>query len=242
MAVGRCILWHWLQPHTLTNDYATDTEHAGHPAADGSADRGRSAARHAIYSRLGEYNRLARILREKQKQPADLHRSRRRAKSLSLCAPAVSGGRDLESLLGRGFLLSQAVERWNARAIWVVSRADATLPAPPQGAAQGRRSAGSLWMRGAAPSGNGRTGGRGSRHVDDELIAYTEMSGGSARKLIARSFPAGRKGIDRAAMHGHFRRVAMVAGVMADSLERAALGARQSGAVDGCTTGFDFSL
>ncbi|MEI9864694.1 MAG: hypothetical protein WDN00_09100 [Limisphaerales bacterium] len=27
----------------------------------------------------------------------------------------------MDALLGRGFLLSQAVERWNARAIWVIS-------------------------------------------------------------------------------------------------------------------------
>ena len=34
----------------------------------------------------------------------------------------------LQKLLGRGFLLSQVIERWQARAIWVVSRADAEYP------------------------------------------------------------------------------------------------------------------
>jgi len=34
----------------------------------------------------------------------------------------------LEALLGRGFLLSQAVERWKARAIWVISQADSKYP------------------------------------------------------------------------------------------------------------------
>ena len=34
----------------------------------------------------------------------------------------------LQQLLERGFLLSQVIERWQARAIWVLSRADAEYP------------------------------------------------------------------------------------------------------------------
>src|SRR2546425_7515901 len=75
---------------------------------------------------LGEYNRLARLLREKQKQPADLIGSDA-GETIGICA-AVFGLERLETLLGRGFLLSQAVERWNARMIWVISRADARYP------------------------------------------------------------------------------------------------------------------
>jgi four helix bundle suffix protein len=75
---------------------------------------------------LGDYNRLARILREQQKQPADLI-APDAGETVSACA-TMFGRERLESLLGRGFLLSQAVDRWNTRAIWVVSRADATYP------------------------------------------------------------------------------------------------------------------
>src|ERR1017187_3470498 len=75
---------------------------------------------------FSEYNRLARILREKQKQPADLIEPEAE-ELVSVCA-AVFGRERLESLLGRGFLLSQAVDRWNACAIWVVSRADTNYP------------------------------------------------------------------------------------------------------------------
>src|SRR2546425_6988970 len=75
---------------------------------------------------LGEYNRLARLLREKQKQPADLIGSDA-GETIGICA-AVFGLERLETLLGRGFLLSQAVERWNARAVWIASRADASYP------------------------------------------------------------------------------------------------------------------
>src|ERR1700722_6338196 len=66
----------------------------------------------------GEYNRLARLLRENQKQPADLIDSDAPA-LLDLCTPPLDRGR-IEALLARGFLLSQAVDRWNTRAIWVL--------------------------------------------------------------------------------------------------------------------------
>src|SRR5258708_1519405 len=73
---------------------------------------------------LSEYNRLARLLREKQKQPSALL-GPDGSQTLEL-ADALFGRARLESLLGRGFLLSQAVDRWSARAVWVVSRADST--------------------------------------------------------------------------------------------------------------------
>src|SRR6187402_3481584 len=75
---------------------------------------------------LGEYNRLTRLLRERQKEPADLIGSDAE-ETVKACA-AVFGRERLESLLGRGFLLSQAVDRWNARSIWIVSRADSGYP------------------------------------------------------------------------------------------------------------------
>ena len=74
----------------------------------------------------GEYKRLARHLREIQRQPADLL-SPDAAEILRACQPVIDEGR-LQKLLGRGFLLSQVIERWQARAIWVVSRADAEYP------------------------------------------------------------------------------------------------------------------
>ena len=170
---------------------------------------------------LGEYNRLARILREKQKQPADLI-GPDAAETIELGA-AVFGRARLEILLGRGFLLSQAVAHWNSRAIWVVSRADATYPrrlkarlkedAPPV-------------LYGCGDAVLLDTGGLavvGSRQVDDELISYTEnvgrLAAGAGRTLVS----GGAKGIDSAAMHGALRAGGAVVGVMPDSLERGAL-------------------
>ena len=73
-----------------------------------------------------EYKRLARLLREKHRQPADLLATEANA-LFTECQPLFDCDR-LKRLLGRGFLLSQAIERWQTRAIWVVSRADADYP------------------------------------------------------------------------------------------------------------------
>jgi hypothetical protein len=70
----------------------------------------------------GEYKRLAHHLREIQRQPADLV-SPDASELLRACQLVIEEAR-LQRLLGRGFLLSQVIERWQARAIWVISRAD----------------------------------------------------------------------------------------------------------------------
>lgn len=74
----------------------------------------------------GEYRRVAYHLHEMQRQPSDLL-SPEADELLRGCQPVIEGAR-LKRLLARGFLLSQAVERWQTRAIWVVSRADAEYP------------------------------------------------------------------------------------------------------------------
>jgi DNA processing protein len=73
-----------------------------------------------------EYKRLARFLRERQQQPADLLAPEPQALILA-CQQFVESNR-FKRLLARGFLLSQAIQRWQTRAIWVVSSADAEYP------------------------------------------------------------------------------------------------------------------
>lgn len=170
---------------------------------------------------LGEYNRLARLLREKQKQPADLI-GPEASDLIRLCAAVFDRAR-LESLLGRGFLLSHAVDRWNARGIWVVSRADATYPRRIK--SRLREDAPPI-LYGCGDAALLETGGLaviGSRHVDEELISYTENVGRLSAAAHRTVISGGAKGIDRAAMHGALQEGGAAAGVMADSLERAAL-------------------
>ncbi len=181
---------------------------------------GRGETSRGLFS-LGEYNRLARLLREKQKQPADLIDAGS-SELISGCARQF-GNERMEALLGRGFLLSQAVERWQARSIWVISRADPSYPkrlknrlkedAPPL-----LYGCGDLTLL--------EKGGLavvGSRHVDEELISYTEGIGKLAAKSHRALVSGGAKGIDRAAINGALQAGGEAVAVMADSLERAAL-------------------
>ncbi len=169
----------------------------------------------------GEYKRFARHLREIQRQPADLL-SPDAADLLRACQPVIEENR-LQRLLGRGFLLSQVIERWQARAIWVVSRADADYP---------RRL--KVRLREDAPAvlyGCGdisllETGGLavvGSRHVDDSLIEYTMAVGRVAARAGRTLVSGGAKGIDQAAMRGALEAGGKVSGVLADSLEKTAM-------------------
>ena len=172
---------------------------------------------------LGEYNKLAQILwlKQKQKQPADLLAPAAQY-LIDVCAQTFGRGR-LEALLGRGFLLSQAVERWNARAIWVISRADAKYPKRLR--AKLKEDAPPL-LYGCGDISLLEKGGLavvGSRHVDDELISYTENVGRLSAEAHRSIVSGGARGIDRAAMHGALMAGGDVAGVMADSLEKAAL-------------------
>jgi len=169
----------------------------------------------------GEYNRLARALRDNQREPADLL-GPEAGEVIRKCQGIIDAAR-LERLLGRGFLLSQAVERWQARAIWVVSRADSSYPrrlkarlkedAPP--VLYGCGDAAILEMGGLAIV--------GSRHVEDALVEYTENVGRLAARAHRTVVSGGARGVDQAAMRGALQEGGNVSGVLSDSLERAAL-------------------
>ena len=166
----------------------------------------------------GEYKRLARHLREIQRQPADLL-SPDAAEILRACQPVIDESR-LQKLLGRGFLLSQVIERWQARAIWVVSRADAEYPRRLK--ARLREDAPAV-LYGCGDMALLETGGLavvGSRHVDDALIDYTMAVGRLAARAGRTLVSGGAKGIDQAAMRGALEGSGKVCGVLADSLEK----------------------
>ena len=182
------------------------------------AGRGESSA--APLS-AGEYRRLARRLRELHREPADLLDCGADS-LLKECGSHPDAAR-LDRLLGRGFLLSQAVERWRTRAIWVVSRADAGYPqqlkkrlgedAPPV-------------LYGCGDTSILDAGGLavvGSRNVNEALIEYTEDTGrliAAARRAV---ISGGARGIDQAAMRGAQDAGGIVVGILADGLEKAAV-------------------
>jgi predicted Rossmann fold nucleotide-binding protein DprA/Smf involved in DNA uptake len=119
--------------------------------------------------------------------------------------------------------LSQAIERWQSRTIWVISRADAGYPkrlkkrlkedAPPV-------------LYGCGNPAILETGGLavvGSRHVDESLIEHTERIGRLAATAGRTLVSGGARGIDQAAMRGALDAGGKALGVLADSLEQAAV-------------------
>lgn len=166
----------------------------------------------------GEYKRFARHLREIQRQPADLV-SQNAIDTLRACQTAINEDR-LQKLLNRGFLLSQAIEHWRARAIWVISRADPEYPCRLK--ARLREDAPAV-IYGCGDLSLLDSGGLavvGSRHVNDTLINFSMSIGqlsASARKMIV---SGGAKGIDQAAMRGALEMGGKACGVLADNLEK----------------------
>lgn len=169
----------------------------------------------------GGYKKLVRLLRDNQHEPGALVGPN--AEDALVVVQHIFEGDRIKSLLDRGFLLSQAVERWHARAIWIAGTSDDTYPsriksllgddAPPI-------------LYGCGETSLLESGGLavvGSRNVDEALVAYTEeigrLTAASHRTLVS----GGARGIDRAAMRGALDAGGCVAGVLADSLERVVL-------------------
>ena len=169
----------------------------------------------------GEYKRLARHLREIQRRPADLM-STDAGDLLRACQQVIDESR-LQRLLGRGFLLSQVIERWQARAIWVISRADTDYPRRLK--ARLREDAPAI-LYGCGDIRLLEAGGLaivGSRHVDAPLIDYSTAVGHLVARAGRTVVSGGAKGIDQAAMRGALEAGGKVCGVLADSLERATM-------------------
>ncbi len=168
-----------------------------------------------------EYRKLARFLYEKECQPADLITTAGNELILEL-GKIVNIDR-LKRLVARGFLLSQAIERWQARAIWVVSKSDEGYPtrlkerlrdlAPPV-----------LYGCGdPATLNNGGLAVVGSRHADPPVLECTTRIGELAARAQRAIISGGARGIDQASMSGALDAGGNAVGVLADSLERAAL-------------------
>ena len=171
----------------------------------------------------GQYKRLAQYLREQKRQPSDLLGPDAETLCVDLaaaCAPQIARDR-LRDLLERGFQLSQAVDRWHARAIWVVSRADAAYPRRLK--ARLKEDAPAV-LYGCGDPRLLDTGGLavvGSRHVDEALIEFAEGIGRLTAKARRAVVSGAARGIDQAAMRGALEAQGMAVGVLADSLESA---------------------
>ncbi len=171
--------------------------------------------------RPSEYVKLKNALAKSNHTPAHLLESD--LEHLSNEVRAVIDDERYRRLLSRGFQLTQALERWQSRAIWIVSHNDDGYPtrfknhlkdhSPPL-------------IYGCGDAAILETGGLavvGSRDVDPTLVEFTENVGRLAAQARRTVVSGAARGIDQAAMRGALEAGGKVVGVMADSLERAAL-------------------
>ena len=169
----------------------------------------------------GEYRLFARRLRDQQRQPADLLDAGARD-IWKKYGTGLDSGR-LERLLERGFLLSQAIERWRTRAIWVVSRADAGYPNRLKKRLRDRAPAVLYGCGDAAILDTGGLAVVGSRNVDDVLVEYTEDVGRLAARAKCTLVSGGARGVDQAAMRGALEADGRAVAILANGLASAAM-------------------
>ena len=125
-------------------------------------------------------------------------------------------------LLGRSLLLSQALERWRSRAIWVLSRADERYPA--QLKARLKIDAPNLlYGCGDVNLAQGGLAVVGPRNAGDSLLAYASDVGALAADAGHVIVSGAARGIDRAAMNGALEASGAAVGVLAGGLAKASV-------------------
>ncbi|MBE0544451.1 MAG: DNA-protecting protein DprA [Verrucomicrobia bacterium] len=139
---------------------------------------------------------------------------------LKKISPAVEAGK-IEALLGRGFMLSLAVETWQSAGVWVTSRTEPDYPerlrrlkqnAPPLIYGCGEKS---LLSRGGLAM-------VGSRDVDLPGEEFTKRVAAAAAREDMQVVSGGARGVDQFAMLYALEAGGTVVGVLADSLLRSA--------------------
>lgn len=170
---------------------------------------------------LSEYKKLVRFLRQRQSEPADLISAHPDVLLKDSCQPIEIDR--ITSLLERGLVLSNVVDQWQRKGVWVISRADPQYPvrlkrrlnedAPPV-----------LYGCGDANLlNNGGLAVVGSRDISDETRAFASSIGNLAARSGNTIVSGDARGADRAAMDGALSSGGKSLGVLADKLDQAAL-------------------
>ena len=170
---------------------------------------------------LSEFNKLARRLKEMAAEPVELL-GPARAELLQRLSPLLSPER-LESLLDRGFQMTQALEKWSARGIWIASRTDSDYPERLKSKLKEHAP---LLIYGCGDKSLLQNGGLavvGSRDADDQSLVFTRSVGESAAAAGVTIISGGAKGVDRAAMQGSLEAGGTTVGVLAEQLLRMAV-------------------
>lgn len=172
-----------------------------------------------------QYSALARWLRDQALRPGDLLDEKGRRALRAWDASIVDVGK-VTRLLERGAALAIAVERWESRGLWVISRSDPEYPAsyksyfgseaPP--VIYGAGNASLLLRQGLAIV--------GSRDAAEEDLQFAgAVARACARQRVA-VISGGARGVDMTAMTAAFDEGGIAVGVLPDGLAKAAVSPR----------------
>ena len=166
-----------------------------------------------------EFRKLEALLTRLNLQPADLMTSN----VINLSSEATIDIDRIRRLMDRGLRLNQAVEDWEAHALWIVSTADAAYPQKLR-ERLGSQTPGLLYGCGSIDLLDlGGLAVVGSRDVDSWLVQYTEAIGTLAAEWDCPIVSGGARGIDQASMRGALDSGGKAIGVLSDSLQRVAM-------------------
>ncbi len=169
---------------------------------------------------LSEYNAVASWLARNGRRPASLVRAD--AESLPDDEPGFPDAKRLRGLLGRGFQLAAALERWQRLGLWVISRGEDGYP---ERLRRHLRSSAPPLLYGIGDRGRLNGGGLavvGSRNIDDEALAFTRRIGARCAEQGVSIVSGGARGVDRAAVASALEAGGHAVAVLAERLDRAA--------------------
>jgi DNA processing protein len=169
----------------------------------------------------GEYKRLARWLHQSGHEPSDLLGPD--ASMLIGQLSEVASPERLNLLLARGLSLSQAIDRWHSRSIWVCSRADAHYPQALRHRLKEDRPAVIYGCGDPHLLDRGGLAVVGSRNADESLLQFTQEVSNLAAASGISLISGGARGVDMVAMQTALQVGGSCMGVLADSLEKHSL-------------------
>ncbi len=166
-----------------------------------------------------EYVTLAKWLLRRGLSPKDLLGQRFSQHSEAL-EQADFDIKRLRNLLGRGVLLSFALERWDRSGIWILSRADATYPKRFK-RILGQKAPAILYGAGNADAlDTGGLGVVGSRDISPDVEEFVSRLARDSAMQGVNIVSGGARGVDTIAMRSAARAGGSVIGILADGLAR----------------------
>ena len=148
-----------------------------------------------------DYGRLAESLIVHGHQPSDLL-TPQLGQVLDECLPSDINKERINQLLRRGVLLSLTLEHWQARAIWVISRADPDYPKFYKKHMQQNTPPILYGCGDISLLQNDKLAVVGSRKISDTLTEYAKHIGNLAAKAQCTVVSGGATGVDQAAVQG----------------------------------------